>query len=102
MHKMMELRDMLCDELEQFTQVDKLNSQQLETVNLLTHSIKSIDTILAMQDAGYSKDDSARMRDRRGRYSGSVYGRYSRDYSGDTKHTIEKIEKMLDDLKREA
>lgn len=101
MHKMMELRDMLCDELEQFTQVDKLSSQQLDTVDKLTHSIKSIDTIIAMEDAGYSKDDysPARMR---GRYSGRTYGRYSRNYSGDTKHTIEQIEKMLDELKGQS
>lgn len=109
MHKMMELRDMLCDELEKFTGVDSLSASHLDTVDKLTHSIKSIDTIIAMEDAGYSSNSYSNARgrmnarrDSRGRYSGTVYGRYSHDYSGDTKETIEKIEKMLDELKRNA
>ena len=104
MHKMMELRDMLCEELEKFTDVDKLSASHIELVDKLTHSIKSIDTIMAMD--GYSSENYSsargRRRDNRGRYSGTVYGRYSHDYSGDTKETIEKIEQMLDELKRSA
>lgn len=109
MHKMMELRDMLCEELEKFTDVDKLSASHIELVDKLTHSIKSIDTIMAMDgysSENYSRDNYSsargRRRDSRGRYSGTVYGRYSHDYSGDTKETIEKIEQMLDELKRSA
>lgn len=55
MDKMIEIRDMLCDELEKFAEHGEINASALEMVDKLTHSIKSIDTILAM--GGYSKDD---------------------------------------------
>lgn len=117
MHAMEELRDMLCEELEKLTKTKELSAGSLDAVDKLTHSIKSIDTIMAMEEAGYSNDGSydngmhnysgARgrngyaRRDSMGRYSreGRSYGRYSRNYSGDTKQTIEQIERMLDELK---
>lgn len=116
MHAMEELRDMLCEELEKLTKTKELSAGSLDAVDKLTHSIKSIDTILAMEEAGYSNDwqhdgmhnySGARgrngytRRDSMGRYSreGRSYGRYSRNYFGDTKQTIEQIERMLDELK---
>lgn len=84
-----ELRDMLMDELSKISGKGELTAGSLETVDKLTHSIKSIDTICAMEEAGgYSNDGSYNsynrsynrgynrsydgsyaMRDRRGRYS---------------------------------
>ena len=52
MHKMEELKEMLCDELEEITSEGKLTAGDLDTVDKLTHSIKSIETIMAM--GGYS------------------------------------------------
>lgn len=70
------LRDMLMREVEKIAEKNDLNDNTLIQVDKLTHSIKSIDTILAMQDAGYSEDyggsSYARRyarRDSRGRYS---------------------------------
>lgn len=84
------VRDMLCDELDEIAEKGELSAGSLDSVDKLTHSIKSIDTILAMRDAGYSERgysyrypmyyydhdryhdgeySEARKRDARGRYS---------------------------------
>lgn len=55
MDKMIEIRDMLCDELEKFAEHGEVNASAVEMIDKLSHSIKSIDTILAMK--GYSEDD---------------------------------------------
>ena len=56
MKMMEELRDMLCEELENMTEQGEITTGSLEIIDKLTHSIKSIDTILAMEEAGYSDD----------------------------------------------
>lgn len=107
-----ELRDMLMDELKSLTSKGELTAGSLDTVDKLTHSIKSIDTICAMEEAGdYSYDGMSyagrgnQMRDSRGRYSsdsgsmndGSYRGysrRYSRGYSGNDKQEV--IEELRD------
>lgn len=114
-----ELRDMLMDELENISSKGELTAGSLETVDKLTHSIKSIDTICAMEEAGgYSYDGMSYAdgrgrganadRDNMGRYSsegrGTSYarrgGRYSRrGYSYDAKKDL--IE-SLNDLMEEA
>lgn len=80
MHELNELKEMLCDELEKITRKGELSAGSLDAVDKLTHSIKSIETIMAMND--YSED---------GRNYGGSYGRNtrnsyarrnSRDYSG--------------------
>lgn len=104
-HKMYELRDMLMDELDRCVNKGELSPNSLEYVDKITHSIKSIDTILAM--AGYTHDDDysgARgrryaRRDSMGRYSrgyddGHSYRGYSRD-----KH---ELIKELHDLEMDA
>lgn len=85
MHK---VRDMLCAELDKQAQKGKVGStSDLQIIDWLTHSIKSIDTIMAMEDAGYGDDgySGARgryaTRDSMGRYSRN--DGYSRDYRDD-------------------
>lgn len=79
---MHELKKMLERELEKITKKGELSAGSLDVVDKITHSIKSIDTIMAMEDAGYS---NARRRDSMGRYAdGNSYeysrrGGYSRD-----------------------
>jgi hypothetical protein len=88
MHTYEELKEMLCSELEEITKKGELTAGSLDTVDKLTHSIKSLDTIMAMED--YSEDDYSN----RGRSYDSMYerggrmayarkrdsmGRYSRD-----------------------
>ena len=67
-----DLKDMLCDELQEFAKKGELSAGDLEAVDKLTHSIKSLVTIIAMEDGGYSND---------GYDHGSSYG-YDRGYSG--------------------
>lgn len=50
-----DLREMLCEELDKIAQKGELTAGSLETVDKLTHSIKSIDTIMAMEESGYSQ-----------------------------------------------
>ena len=108
MEYMHELKEMLCDELMQIADKGELTAGSLDTVDKLTHSIKSIATIMAMEDSGYSRDyvdkyrggSYAQRRDSRGRYSRGSYARngrrggYSRD--DETEKMVEKLEKMME------
>lgn len=58
MHKMEMLRDRLCEELEELANVEKISTSSLDAIDKLTHSIKSIDTIMAMENSGYSYGNS--------------------------------------------
>ena len=118
-----ELRDMLMDELKSLTSKGELTAGSLETVDKLTHSIKSIDTICAMEEAGeYSYDGMSYARgrgrnanrDSRGRYSseGGNDGGYSSDYrsprrymrkdGGYSGHDKKELIEELRDLMNEA
>lgn len=77
MHKMEELKEMLCEELDKIAKKGELSAGSLDVVDKLTHSIKSIGAIMAMEEAedsgnsyagGYSNARGQR-RDSRGRYS---------------------------------
>ena len=81
-----ELREMLDVELDKIARSGDLNASKLDLVDKLTHSIKSIDTIIAMQE--YSDDDDysyndgySNARGRRGNVKRDSMGRYSRNYS---------------------
>lgn len=93
MGQFMELEEMLCDELDKITEKGELNPQSLEMVNKLSHSLKSLKTVDAMEKGGYSErrtyydggsyDDGGSSyargrgryakRDSRGRYSNESY-----------------------------
>lgn len=94
---MQELEHMLCDELDKIAERGELTAGTLDTVQKLTHSIKSLKTIEAMDD--YSNDDYRR--DSMGRYSrndGNSYRGYSRrGYSRDDKH---QMMEQLEELKK--
>lgn len=107
MDSLYELKDMLMEELEKCTEKGELSAGSLEIIDKLTHSVKSIDTIIAMEEAGYSNDDysgnysyargrgrNAR-RDSRGRYSRDSYNRYSyRGYSRDNKELVDQLKDL--------
>lgn len=106
---MHELKEMLCEELEQIANKGELTAGSLDTIDKLTHSIKSIATIVAMEGEGYSYDNGymggsynrgayrggsyAQRRDSRGRYARRMNGRRSR--SAETEMIVEKLEKMM-------
>lgn len=73
MHTLMKLRDILMDELERQTAKGSLTEQSLDVVDKITHSIKCIDTIAAMESSsGESRDGYSGRRYRDG-YSGDEY-----------------------------
>jgi len=84
MHKLEELKEMLCEELEEYASKEKLDMGGLEIVDKLAHAIKNIDKIL--NSDGYSEgrlhygynDASYRNYSSRGRKRDSM-GRYARD-----------------------
>ena len=81
MHDYEKLKGMLCDELEQITRKGELTAGSLDTVDKLTHAIKSIVTIMAMDDYGdgYSRADGDHMTSgRRYSYAGRGRGRNAR------------------------
>lgn len=89
MHKLYELKDTLCEELERYGDKRELTSGNLETVDKLAHAIKNIDKIIDRHEDGYSErymyDDDHMMRGgsyARGRGRNAkrdAMGRYSRD-----------------------
>lgn len=109
MHKLEELREMLMEELNDCVKKgDELSTSSLEIIDKLTHSIKSIDTIIAMEEAGYSNDYSyARghgryaKRDSMGRYARDDMSYDDRDYSRRNRDGRYSREDAKDDLMNE-
>lgn len=114
MKKMMELRDMLCEELDKLANKGQVTSGSLELIEKLTASIHYIDEIMQMEEGGYSNARGRyAKRDSMGRYSSDNgysggmsydyandgYSRdgYSRDggYSRDSKHMVNQLRSMM-------
>ena len=81
MHRLEELKEMLCEELEEYGSKEKLDMGGLEIVDKLAHAIKNIDKIIDKEDGYSERRYSERgMYDGRGSYAdsyGDSYGRYS-------------------------
>ena len=98
------LKDMLCEELEDYGKKGELSAGTLEIVDKLSHALKSVSTVIAMEEGGYSEtypvyQDSSY--NRRSSYRGSYArrdsrGRYSREdgYSGAMEDMVEQLEEM--------
>lgn len=93
MKSMHELRELLCDELDKIAKDGELTAGSLDTIDKLTHSIKSIDTILAMHGESYMYDRSYAPR----RMDGGIDRRYSR--RGYSKDIEDRIMDIMDDVK---
>jgi len=77
-----DLKKMLCRELDEIARQKELSMGDIEVVDKLTHSIKSLVTIMAMEDSGYSYGDGyggTYRRNEMGRYAD---GNYDDGYSG--------------------
>lgn len=107
MKDMREIREMLMDELVNTAETNNLTIEKVKIIDMLTHSIKSIDTIEAMQDGGYSgaerynrNHNSYESRTDRGRsYARRNDGRYSRDDGSDS--MMEHLDMMMDEARTE-
>lgn len=116
-----ELKKMLCKELDEMTNKGVIRDEHdLEIIDKLTHSIKSVETIIAMNEA-YGHDESgyyppsrihygrSNLADRSNAQRRDSMGRYSRDSDmiaelhelmGHAKdeHTRMKFQRFIDDL----
>ena len=71
MEKYRELEDMLCEEIDKITDRGELNGSSLEMLDKLSHTLKSLKTIDAMDgySEDYGHDSMSYARGRRGRES---------------------------------
>ena len=70
------IKEMLCEELENIAKKGELTAGSLDTVDKLTHAIKSLETIIAMNE--YSEDGYSN----RGSYDGNMNSNsYARRYT---------------------
>ena len=109
MDKLHELKEMLCEELEEYGSKDKLDVGGLDIVDKLAHAIKNIDKIIeAYNEEGYSGEymyaNGNRDMGSRRSYRGRSYarrrdsmGRYSREggYSMDGGEIVEEIRGLM-------
>ena len=110
---MHELKEKLCDELEEIARKPEMSAGDLEAAHKLTDTIKNIDKIeMLEEDDGYSRAGNweadmrgtyargssyrGRKRDSMGRYSRD--GRYSRHASPDM---MDKLQTMMDNASTE-
>ncbi len=115
---MYELRNMLCDELDELARKGELGAGDLDIAHKLTDTIKNIDKIEMLEDSDYSRDgdysqrrysrDGDRDNDMRDSYGrGSSYarrgthyvrGHYSRDGAKETmKYQLQEMLDQADD-----
>ena len=80
MHKIYELKEMLCEELEEYGSKEKLDVGGLDIVDKLAHAIKNIDKIIeSYEEEEYSGEGGSYAR--RGSYArGDRGGRSNRGY----------------------
>ena len=79
---MYDLRNMLCDELDELARKGELGAGDLEIAHKLTDTIKNIDKIEMLEDDGYSRDeDYSRRYSRDGDLQSGMRGAYDRDMS---------------------
>lgn len=113
MKELHELKEMLCDELKEYGKKD-LTAGTLDVVDKLAHALKSVETIIAMEEADdeYSGTyHTPRYRDggssyaRRGTYRRrDSMGRYSRDdgYSGAMDDMADQLRTLMKDAPDES
>lgn len=108
---MYELRNMLCDELDELARKGDLGAGDLEIAHKLTDTIKNIDKIEMMEDDGYSRDgDYSRggdwEADMRGTYGrGSSYARRGTHYVRghySRADSMEHLREQINDMMRET
>ena len=115
MHKLYDLKEMLCEELEEYGSKDNLDVGGLEIVDKLAHAIKNIDKIIeAYEESEYSSEGSyargrggnggrnnrdtyrsyARGRGRNARRDNM--GRYSRGYSMANEDMMDELRELME------
>ena len=105
MHELHELKEMLCDELEEYGKKGELTAGSLDVIDKLTHTIKNLDKIIEKHEENEYSGRYYPMYEGSYNYRGGSYaprrdamGRYSRErgYSRDTEMIKELHELMAD------
>lgn len=99
-----DLKDMLCEELDEITRKGELTAGSLDTVDKLTHSIKSLETIIAMNEsesrAPYGGDNGGNMSNRGGRSNAQrrdSRGRYRYSRNDARAEMVDDLRDMMQD-----
>lgn len=94
MHKLEDLKERLCMELEEYADRRELSMSSLEIIHKLTDTIKNIDKIRKLENEAYSGRDYERGESERRRRTS-----YDRGYSRDEgkEHMLRKLRDMLDE-----
>lgn len=69
-----DVKEMLCQELETYAKKGELTAGSLDVIDKLTHALKSVETIMAMEDSSYADGGSYRGSYDGGSYRGSYDG----------------------------
>lgn len=115
MKELYDLKDLLCEELKQYGKKGDLTAGSLDVVDKLSHALKSVETIIAMEEAddsyseGYggpyydrSMRGSSYARGRRSTARRDSMGRYSRDdYSMDNDEMVEQLRGIMEEAPNE-
>lgn len=77
------IKEMVCDELDEIAKKGELSPGSLETLDKLTHTLKSLETVIAMEEYGGEgasyEGGMSGARGRTGYVRRDSMGRYSRD-----------------------
>ncbi len=108
MHTLYDLRDTLCDELEEYGKKGDLTAGNLDVIDKLAHTIKNLDKIIMSEDDGYSGRESygmpyyhdggrsyARGRGRNAKRDSK--GRYSRDEYSNKGSMVDQLYDLMND-----
>lgn len=76
MHKLYELKEMLCSELEKYGSKE-LSAGSLDVIDKIAHTVKNIDKILESYDGEYSNARGGRSYARNGRNNAMMGGSYA-------------------------
>lgn len=110
-HALYDIRDKLCEELDEIAKKPDLGAGDLDILHKLTDTIKNIDKIDMLEDGGYSRDDGYSRggdwrADMRGTYGrGSSYARRGQHYvRGHYSRTDarERVRSQMEDMMRDA
>ena len=112
MKELHELKDMLCDELKEYGKKD-LTAGSLDVIDKLSHALKSIETIIAMEEADDEYSGTYRMpryyrdsyeRNGRSYRKRDSMGRYSREdgYSGAMEDMADQLRSLMKDAPDES
>lgn len=113
MDKLYKLKDMLCEELEEYSREEQVDMKNLQAIDTLAHAIKNIDKIIESEEGEYSNESynsygnyrgTTRMANdsryaMRGRKRDSM-GRYARD--GGYSRAENDFRMELEDMMRNA